>query len=60
MYTSGMMLMNTNDAETILSASRFTERTEGRSKAMNVLTDESVSLANLKVPAQTTAVFELK
>ena len=56
-----MVVMNTNDAETNLSATRFAERIGNKTQATDVLTDVSVNLSdNLKVPAQTTAVFELK
>ena len=56
-----MVVMNTNDAEINLSAARFTERIKSMSEAVNVLTDESLNLAdNLKIPAQTTSIFELK
>ncbi|HUH34088.1 MAG TPA: glycoside hydrolase family 13 protein [Daejeonella sp.] len=55
-----MVVMNTNETEINVSTARFKERIDSTS-AINVLTDESVNLAeNLKVPAQTTAVFELK
>ena len=56
-----MIVMNSNDAEINLSADRFTERMQGFSKAVNVITDESLNTINkLKVPAKTTSVFELK
>jgi neopullulanase len=56
-----MIVMNTNDSESQLSASRFDERMAGFSRALNVLTNESINIAdNLKVPGKTTLVFELK
>lgn len=55
-----MIVMNTNDEEINLSTDRFTERTTGFSKAVNVL-EESLNIADhLKVSAKTTWVFELK
>ncbi|WP_081675089.1 glycoside hydrolase family 13 protein [Daejeonella oryzae] len=56
-----MVVMNSNDKEINLAADRFTERLQGFSKAINVITGESLNtINNFKVPAKTTSVFELK
>ena len=56
-----LIVMNSNDAEINLSTARFTERIGNFSKAVNVLSDESLNTIDIiKVPAKTTSVFELK
>lgn len=56
-----MIVMNTHDQEISLSTSRFNERTNGFAKAVNVLTEATLNMAdNFEVPAKTTWVLELK
>ncbi|NEU08602.1 glycoside hydrolase family 13 protein [Flavihumibacter sp. R14] len=55
-----MVVMNTNKEDTSVSTGRFSERIGKASKAVNLITDESVGLSDkLNIPAQTTSVFEL-
>ncbi len=56
-----MIVMNSNNKDEILETVRFNERTDGYSKAVNVLTDEQLTtIRDLKIPAKTTSVYELK
>ncbi len=55
-----MVVMNTNNEDTSVSTGRFSERIGKASRAVNLITDESVTLSDkLNIPAQTTSVFEL-
>ncbi|QNF32154.1 glycoside hydrolase family 13 protein [Adhaeribacter swui] len=56
-----MVATNPTAQEISLETSRFTERTQGFTRARNVLTNEVLSsLATIKVPAQTALVLELQ
>ncbi len=56
-----MVIMNGNAKEMKLSTARFAESMNGKTKAKNVLTDESIqSLGEITLPAMTTLVLELE
>lgn len=56
-----MMLMNGEEKEVTVSTARFAERTSGFTQAVNVATDEVLAdLSQIKIPAKTTLVLELK
>ena len=56
-----MMLMNGEEKEVTVSTARFAERTSGYTQAVNVATDEVLAdLSQIKIPAKTTLVLELK
>ncbi|WP_028664735.1 glycoside hydrolase family 13 protein [Runella zeae] len=56
-----MVVMNTNTDEAVVDTERFLERTKGFKAAKNVLTQASiVDIKNLKIPAMTAWVLELK
>lgn len=56
-----MMLMNGEEKEVSLSTARFAERTTGFTQALNVATGEVLAdISQLKIPAKTTLVLELK
>jgi neopullulanase len=55
------VLMNTNKQSATVNTSRYSERMQGFTQALNVLSNEVVtSLSTLNVPAQTALVLELK
>ena len=56
-----MILMNGEEKEVTVSTARFAERTSGYTQAVNVATDEVLAdLSQIKIPAKTTLVLELK
>ncbi len=56
-----MMVMNGEEKEQTVKTERFAERTSGFSKAVNVANDELLNdLSEIKVPAKTTLILELK
>ncbi|WP_443944680.1 glycoside hydrolase family 13 protein [Pedobacter sp. AW1-32] len=54
-----MVITNTADKEKSLSTDRFAESIEGLKSARNIMTNETISVENIKVPAKTTLVLEL-
>jgi len=55
-----MVIVNNTEKEKNLNTERFVERTAGITVARNVLTNETVAFKEIKVPAKTTLVLELK
>jgi len=56
-----MVIMNTNETASELPLKRFHERTNGFSKAVNVVSQEKInSLQTINIPAKTTWVLELQ
>ncbi|PUZ27600.1 Glycosidase [Chitinophaga costaii] len=56
-----MMIMNGNNRDTTITTARFEERTQGYSRAVNVITKENLpSIETVAVPAYTTLVLELR
>lgn len=56
-----MVIVNSNDKEQDLSTTRFNERMNGFTKAVNVITDDALnSVDNIKVPAKSAVVLELR
>lgn len=55
-----MVIVNNTEKEKNLSTERFVERTAGIKVARNVLTNENLAFKEIKVPAKTTLVLELK
>jgi glycosidase len=56
-----MVIMNANATETTLTTQRYAELLKGKSKATNVITDETFSgLEAIKVPAKTALILELE
>ena len=56
-----MMIMNTNEKEISLNTNRFSERLDGFNSGINIVTKENISsLSEIKVPANTTSILELK
>lgn len=56
---SVMVIVNNTEKEKNLNTDRFVERTAGISSARNVISGESISIKEIKVPAKTTLVLEL-
>ena len=55
-----MVIVNSNDKEQMVSTARFNERMNGFTKALNVVSDASLSSTNnIRVPAKSTIVLEL-
>jgi hypothetical protein len=54
-----MVVVNNAEKEKTLKTDRFTERTLGTTSAKNVITNETISFNEIKVPARTTLVLEL-
>jgi len=55
-----MVIVNNTEKEKTLNTDRFAERTTGITSAKNVITGENISFQNIKVPAKTTLVLELR
>ncbi len=56
-----MVIVNSNDKEQNISTARFNERMNGFTKAVNVITDETLPLGDeIKVPAKSTVILELQ
>lgn len=55
-----MVIVNNTEKEKILNTDRFAERTTGITSAKNVITGENIDFKNIKVPAKTTLVLELR
>ncbi len=56
-----MVVCNSNEHESNLQTSRFSERMGNYKKAKDILTDENINnIETLKIPAQTTRVLELE
>ena len=55
-----MVIVNNTEKEKNLNTERFVERTAGITVARNVLTNENLAFKEIKVPAKTTLVLELK
>lgn len=56
-----MVVMNTADKNENVNTGRFSQRTDGFTKAVNVVTGESLSsIETIAAPAKTTLVLELK
>jgi len=54
-----MVVYNSQEKETSITTERFAERIKGAKKAHNVITDETVDLSKISIPAKTTYVLEL-
>ena len=54
-----MVVVNNTEKDKNLSTDRFAERTSGISTAKNIITGETVSFKEIKVPSKTTLVLEL-
>ncbi|WP_231425965.1 glycoside hydrolase family 13 protein [Pedobacter sp. Leaf250] len=54
-----MVITNNTDKDKSLNTDRFAERTAGMTIAKNVITGESLSIKEIKVPSKTTLVLEL-
>jgi len=56
-----MVVMNGNASEKLVNTERFAEELKGKTKAKNILTDETLqSLDTIKVPAKTALILELE
>lgn len=56
-----MIIMNSNEKEVSLAVDRFKERMDGFENAVNVISEEQISVSNaIEIPAKTTWVLELK
>jgi glycosidase len=56
-----MVIVNSNDKEQTLSTTRFNERMNGFTKAVNVITDDALnSVDDIRVPAKSAVVLELQ
>jgi len=56
-----MIAYNSNEKPITVATGRFTERTAGFTKALNVITDEQLNaIDNIVVPARTALILELK
>ena len=56
-----MVVYNSNEEDKTLEKDRFSERTVGFTKGVNVVTNETIQeIKNIKVPCKTTLVLELK
>lgn len=56
-----MMIYNSNEKAADLSTNRFAERTNGFTKALNVMTGEQLNnINNLNLPAKSATILELK
>jgi len=56
-----MVIVNSNDKEQNVSTTRFNERMNGFTKAVNVITDEALqSVDNIRVPVKSAVVLELQ
>ncbi|WP_412467280.1 glycoside hydrolase family 13 protein [Pedobacter sp. KLB.chiD] len=55
-----MVIVNNTEKEKTLGTDRFAERTAGITAAKNVVTGENIEFKNIKVPAKTTLVLELR
>ncbi|MBS1524995.1 MAG: glycoside hydrolase family 13 protein [Bacteroidetes bacterium] len=54
-----MVVFNSGDKEQTVTTDRYSERINGALKARNVVTDETVELSKLMVPAKTALVLEI-
>jgi neopullulanase len=54
-----MVVYNSRDKEATTTTDRYAERIKGAKQAKNVITDETVSLQSLTIPAKSTLVLEL-
>ncbi len=54
-----MVVYNSRDKEATTTTDRYAERIQGAKQAKNVITDETVSLQSLTIPAKSTLVLEL-
>ncbi|MBS1503700.1 MAG: glycoside hydrolase family 13 protein [Bacteroidetes bacterium] len=54
-----MVVFNSQDKEQAITTDRYSERINGALKARNVVTDETVELSKLMVPAKTALVLEI-
>ncbi|MVN21403.1 glycoside hydrolase family 13 protein [Mucilaginibacter arboris] len=56
-----MVVYNSNETPSAITTDRFTERTAGFTKALNVMTGEQLnSISNLGLPAKSVTILELK
>jgi len=56
-----MVMMNGNSKEMKVNTNRFAELMNGKIKAKNVITDESVpNLNEITIPAMTTLILQLE
>ncbi|WP_316801806.1 glycoside hydrolase family 13 protein [Pedobacter nototheniae] len=55
-----MVVVNSTGKDKDLATERFSERINGLTTAKNIITGESISLKDIKVPAKTALVLELK
>ncbi|RYG10283.1 MAG: alpha-amylase, partial [Chitinophagaceae bacterium] len=56
---SVMVISNNTEKEKTLNTERFAERTAGITTVKNIITGETVSFKEIKVPSKTTLVLEL-
>ncbi len=54
-----MVVYNSRDKEATTTTDHYAERIQGAKQAKNVITDETVSLQSLTIPAKSTLVLEL-
>jgi glycosidase len=54
-----MVAMNTSDSEQDLDAERFTERIGNSESGVDVVTDETIQLENLKLPSKSLLILQL-
>ncbi len=55
-----MIIMNSNDAEKMVSTERYQERILNAKSGLDIVSNQLVDLKNIRVPAQTTLILELK
>lgn len=54
-----LVVYNSRDKEEAINTARYSERINGALKARNVVTDETIEISKLTIPAKTTLVLEL-
>ncbi|MES2652277.1 MAG: glycoside hydrolase family 13 protein [Bacteroidota bacterium] len=55
-----MIVMNSNDAEKMVSTDRYQERILNAKSGLDIVSNQLVDIKNIRVPAQTTLILELK
>lgn len=55
-----MVVLNTNDQAKDLVTSRFSERIGKHQMGLNIITDQKIQIDNIKLPANTSYIFELQ
>jgi glycosidase len=54
-----MVVYNSRDKEQTITTARYAERINGALKARNVISDETIEISKLTIPAKTTLVLEI-